>query len=183
MGVVRAVRRVPNGNERWTSFLMDAQRAARNITKLPGLTPGQLVASMEELENNIHEHCCAADTGLVAFFGRKSHFEFVVADLGVGVLNSLQSSAQHVNLADHGKALELALTDGVSRYGDNTQRGYGFRPIFVGLVNLQVSLRFRSGDHALTMDGSNPNLGSSQLAQKADIGGFFVSVSCHASSS
>ena len=177
-GFIRAIRGGPDGNSRWTAFLMDAQRAARNIARLPGTTPGQLVASMEELESNIHEHCSAAETGLVAFRGTPSLFEFVVADRGIGILKSLQSSADHATLSDHGKALELALTDGVSRYGNDVQRGYGFRPLFVGLVNLQSFLRFRSGDHALTMDGTNPNLAMAQLAQKADMDGFLASVSC-----
>ena len=178
MGFIRAVRRGPYSNERWTGFLMAAQRAARDIARLPGTTPGQIVAAIVELENNIHEHSGAANTGLVAFRGMRSLFEFVVADQGIGILKSLQSSAEHSTLVDHGKALESALTDGVSRFGATTRRGHGFRPIFVGLANLQSSLRFRSGDHALTIDGSNPNLAMAQLAQKAEIDGFFASVSC-----
>ena len=78
------------------------------------------------------------------------------------------------------KALEAALTDGVSRYGPNRNRGHGFRPIFTGLVNLHGELRFRSGDHAITMDGTSPALATSRISQKAPIDGFFASVRCHA---
>jgi len=62
--------------------------------------------------------------------------------------------------------LRLALTDGVSRYGKEAKRGAGFRPIFVGLANLAGSLRFRTGDHALTIEGQKIELMSSKMAQK-----------------
>src|ERR1035438_1335679 len=56
IGFIRAVRGGADGDNRLTAFLMDAQRAAREVACLPGSAPGQLVAAMQELENNIHEH-------------------------------------------------------------------------------------------------------------------------------
>ncbi|MGH9351046.1 MAG: hypothetical protein ACRD2G_02625 [Terriglobia bacterium] len=176
MGLIRVVRGDPDGDNRFTAFLMDAKRAARDVARLPGTTPGQLAAAMQELESNIHEHSGAADTGLLAFQAGPGEFEFVAADRGIGILASFQSSSMYASLVDHGKALELALTDGISRFGEDKGRGHGFRPIFLGLVNLWGSLRFRSGDHALTMDGTSPILTTAQLAQKATIDGFFVSI-------
>ena len=176
IGFIRSVRSGPYGNNRLTAFLMDAQRAARNVARLPGTTPGQLAAAMEELENNIHEHSNAADTGLLAFRAARGIFEFVAADRGIGILSSLQNSTTYTALLDHGKALELALTDGTSRFGGDSRRGHGFRPIFLGLVNLHGSLRFRTGDHALTIDGTSPTLATARLAQKPTIDGFFVSI-------
>lgn len=102
----------------------------------------------------------------------------MVADRGIGLLASLQSCPEHADLQDHGKALEAALTDGTSRYGSKSGHGHGFRDMFLGLINLQGSLRFRSGDHALLMDGSSPTLATAQLAQKPMIDGFFASIRC-----
>jgi hypothetical protein len=178
MGFIRAMRGGPDGDSRLTAFLMDAQRAAREVAGLPGNTPGQLAAAMKELENNIHEHSDAAATGILAFRAGRGTFEFVVADRGIGILASLRQSPHFRALADHGKALESALTDGTSRFGNNSGRGHGFRPIFIGLVNLHGSLRFRSGDHALLMDGTSPKLTTAQLAQKPAIDGFFTSICC-----
>ena len=96
------------------------------------------------------------------------------------VLRSLRRNAAYAGLQDEGKALEAAMTDGVSRYGPNNNRGYGFRPIFTGLANLHGELRFRSGDHAITMDGTSPALTTSRISQKAPLDGFFASVRCHA---
>lgn len=180
MGFIRTARSGPDGDHRLVSFLMDAQRAGMNIARLPGSTPAQMAAAMEELENNIHEHSEAAATGLLAFRAAPGVFEFVAADRGIGVLASLRHSPLFVRLSDHGKALRATLTEGTSRFGPGSGHGYGFRPIFTGLANLRGFLRFRSGDHALTIDGTSPDVASAQLAQKPAIDGFFASIRCHA---
>lgn len=180
MGFIRALRTDSTGNS-LMSFLMNASTAARDIAGLPGTVPRQLAAAMQELENNIHEHSDAIDTGLVAYRAAPGVFEFVAADRGMGLLKSLQRCTAYADLPDHGKALQAALTDGTSRFGPETDRGHGFRPIFIGLANLRGALRFRSGDHALTMDGTSPDLTTAQLSQKPSIDGFFASVICHRS--
>jgi hypothetical protein len=182
MGFILATGGVKDGDTLLTKFLMDAQRAARAVTGLPGSTPGQLVAAMEELENNIHEHSDAPKTGILAFRATRDAFEFVVADRGIGILRSLRRCSAFAMLQDYGKAMEAALADGTSRYGSDSRRGHGFRPIFLGLANLRGSLRFRSGDHALLIDGVSPDLTTAQLAQKPFIDGFVASVTCHVGS-
>lgn len=177
LGVMRAVRHGFNRDEQRTSFLMDAKRAARDVAGLPGVSPGQLVGALGELESNIHEHSNHADTGLLAFRAASGIFEFVVADSGIGVLASLQSSVEFSACEDHGKALQMTLTEGTSRFGNEANRGYGFRPLFIGLMNLQGYLRFRSGDHALILDGRSPQLAIARLEQKPQLSGFFASVS------
>ena len=180
-GFIRAARRGPDRDSRLTGFLMTAKRAGQDISELPATVSGQLVAAIQELENNIHEHADAPETGIVAYRAEPGAFEFVVADRGIGILRSLRRCEAYDSLLDEGKALAAALTDGVSRHGPNSRHGHGFRPIFTGLVNLHGELRFRSGDHAITMDGTSPELTTARIAQKAPIDGFFASVSCHAS--
>ena len=142
IGFVRAIRsRQDDEDPLLTGFLMDAQRAAREVAGLRGTTPGQLVAAMQELENNIHEHSDAPDTGLLAFRATRGAFEFVAADRGIGILRSLQRCSTFAALQDHGNAIQAALSDGTSRFGSDSRRGHGFRPIFLGLANLQGSLR------------------------------------------
>ena len=179
MGFIRAVHNSRDEDVLFAKFLMDAQRAARDVSCLHGTTPGQLVAAMRELESNIHEHCDAPDTGVLAFRAAADAFEFVVADRGIGILRSLQRCRLFTDFDDHGKAMQAALSDGTSRFGSDSRRGYGFRPIFLGLANLRGSLRFRTGDHALVIDGTSPSLATAHLAQKPFIDGFFASVRCH----
>lgn len=178
LGFLR-VRSSPDGTDIVRDqFLFEAQRAAKEVALLPGTVPGQLVAAMVELEINVHEHSEAPETGLVAFRAAERLFEFVVVDRGIGVLASLQKCPSYANLVDHGGALDTAIRDGASRHGPGKNRGYGFRPIFLGLANLNGSLRFRSGDHALLIDGTSPDVTMARLSQKAPIDGFVVSVSC-----
>ncbi len=159
---------------------MKAKRAGQDVSGLSAAVSGQLVAAMEELENNIHEHADAPDTGIIAHRAEPGAFEFVVADRGIGVLRSLRRCAAYAALPDEGKALEAALTDGVSRHGPDSNHGHGFRPIFTGLLNLHGELRFRSGDHTITMDGTSPTLAVSRITQRVPMDGFFASVRCHA---
>ncbi len=160
-----------------SDFLMRVQRAGREISKLPDSVPGQMASAIGELEGNIQEHSEAASTGVLVFRATDSILEFVVADRGIGLLRSLRNSPKYGELNDHGSALELALTDGVSRVNDPL-RGHGFRPIFQGLANLNGYLRFRTGDSAIVMDGTAPTLATAQLSQKPNFNGFFVSVRC-----
>jgi anti-sigma regulatory factor (Ser/Thr protein kinase) len=176
--------RTQKASDEWeiasVDFLMKVQRAAQETSKLPGTIPGQMAAAILELAGNVEEHSAAPETGIIAFRATPGVFEFVVADRGIGILCSLRGSQEFLLLDDHGRAMELALTDGVSRFQD-PRRGHGFRPIFQGLTNLNGYLRFRSGDHAIIMDGTTPSLATAQLAQKPYFGGFFASVMCKAS--
>src|SRR5262249_20215941 len=112
----------------WDTFRYLMQRAA-TAAGFPGRTPAKLVGAIGELESNLHEHSGAAHAGVIAFQAMSEGFEFVVADRGMGVLQSLKSCAEYADLRDGGKALSLALTDGVSRFGKTSGRGLGFRQI------------------------------------------------------
>jgi hypothetical protein len=176
LGFIRTIWDPSGDTPEWDAFRYQMQRAAE-AAGFPGSIPAKLVGAIGELESNLHEHSEAAHTGIVAFQAISGGFEFVVADRGIGVLKSLRSCEEHANLHDGGKALSLALTDGVSRFGKAAGRGLGFRQIFVGLANLNSTLRFRSDDHALTIDGYNPKLPMSRVGQRPSIDGFFTSVS------
>ncbi|MEP7246758.1 MAG: hypothetical protein ABI885_24190 [Gammaproteobacteria bacterium] len=134
---------------------------------------------MREIEENVHVHSERAHDGVVGFRGTASDFEFVVADSGIGILQSLRKSPDYENLTDSGAAIAIALTDGQSRLRHiNPQHGSGFRELFVGLANLNGELRFRSGDHAYVIDGSSLDVISGSPHQQQDLRGFVASVVC-----
>jgi anti-sigma regulatory factor (Ser/Thr protein kinase) len=159
-----------------TQFLMAARKSAEAVG-FPGATAQSLAAAIREMESNVHEHSQRATTGIIVFQARPSDFEFVVADSGVGILATLREATEFRRLSDHGRALHAALQEGVSRYGRAADHGYGFRDLFRGLGDLNADLRFRSGDHALTING-RPDLRRAVLAQKASFQGFLASVRC-----
>ncbi len=179
IGFLRTMSTLPQNETARISFGLAVQQAAE-LADFPRQIARQLTAALLELHDNIYEHSQASKTGMAAFQSHKGMFEFVVVDSGIGILDSLRTYPDYAELNDHGKALQLALTEGISRYGPHSTRGYGFRPLFVGLANRYGTLRFRSGDHALLIDGKNPSLISARLAQKPLIQGFLVSVTCTA---
>jgi hypothetical protein len=159
-----------------TQFLMAARKSAEAVG-FPVATAQSLAAAIREMESNVHEHSDRASTGIIVFQARPHDFEFVVADAGVGILATLREAPEFRHLSDHGRALHAALQEGVSRYGRSADHGNGFRDLFRGLVDLNADLRFRSGDHALTISGQL-DLKQAVLAQKAPFQGFLASVRC-----
>lgn len=159
-----------------TQFLMAARKSAEAVG-FAAPTAQSLAAAIREMESNVHEHSGKAISGIVVFQARPSDFEFVAADGGVGILATLRQAPEFKQLSDHGRALHAALQEGVSRYGRSADHGNGFRDLFRGLADLHAELRFRSGDHALTISG-RPELRQAVLAQKAPFQGFLASVRC-----
>jgi hypothetical protein len=161
----------------WVEFGVATQYAAV-VAGFSRDVAAQLVGAIGEMQSNIYEHSQASRTGIVAFQATRGAFEFVVCDRGIGVLNSLKACPNYADLTDYGQALRLTLSEGISRYGPQSGRGLGFRPLFTGLANLNGALRFRSGDYALTIEGQNPGVIPAKLWQKPMIEGFFASVVC-----
>ena len=177
IGFLRTQQNLPFSEATSIGFRLAAQKAAI-ATGIPAPIARQLAAAMGELESNIYEHSGKPITGLLAFRAHPNHFEFIACDTGIGILESIRTCPEYRRVTDHGDALGLALKEGVSRFGANIGRGFGFRPIFVGLANLNGILRFRSGDHALMIDGVNPNVMAARVAQKPFLGGFLATVKC-----
>lgn len=179
LGYLRTQAVLPSDASVWTGFGLDAQRAAMSAGFSKPIA-SQLSAALRELHDNIYEHAGASSTGIVAYRAAGQTFEIVASDVGQGVLRTLSMNSDYRNLQDYGEALRLTLTDGVSRFGSSSGRGRGFRPIFTGLANLNGSLRFRSGDHALTIDGTEVSLVRARISQKPPLKGFLASVVCGA---
>jgi hypothetical protein len=137
-----------------------------------------LIGALGEIHDNVLEHSGAVATGIVTFSSRRDLFEFAVADQEAGVLASLKTNPEHAGVRDHGEALQHSLTDGASRFGRSSNRGTGFSQLFKGLATLNGSLRFRSGDHALSIEGTNPSLVKALTAMKPSVPGFLVCVAC-----
>ena len=177
-GFIRTTWDRDRDEETWMRFSLPMRRAANAI----GFPPPRcrwFDAAIVEMWNNVYDHSEAANSGVVAYQASPGSFLFVVADVGDGVLKSLRRAAEYAQLKGHGEALRTALTEGASRFGVGSGHGFGFRQMFLSLRELNVSLRFRSGDHALTLDGDNPTPTEAKLFEKAMFGGFFVSAICN----
>jgi hypothetical protein len=163
--------------DEWYAFCQSIQKAAV-VAGIPRKNAQELVAATRELVSNIFDHSDASHTGIAGFSQSGGELEIFVADRGIGVLESLRSSTEFSALRDSGEALQAALTDGTSRFGRSSGHGAGFRNLFRGLLNLSSNLRFRSGDHALSINGVSPGLANARISQKIQLPGMVVSIIC-----
>jgi anti-sigma regulatory factor (Ser/Thr protein kinase) len=159
----------------WTAFAMAAKRSAIQAG-FDADFAAQMIAALRELEDNVREHAEKIEGAYLAYRQAPQVFEFVVADHGAGVLASLRRSREYSGLATDGEALRTALTEGVSRFGRQAARGFGYRPLFTGLVNRRAFLRFRTGSGSLVMDGVTLGLPSAQIGVKPRLDGLFISI-------
>lgn len=162
--------------EALSSFKIDAHKAAKNAGF--GVQAGLIVAALGELVGNVIDHSQNPGSAAALFSAGRGEFEFVIADDGIGVLDSLTKNPEHAMLSDHGAALQAMVEAGVSRFARNTGHGNGFRPIFEKLADMTGELRFRSGDYVLTLDGRFGDRIARQTNQKARMRGFLAAVSC-----
>ncbi|MBZ9799708.1 ATP-binding protein [Mesorhizobium sp. ES1-4] len=162
----------------WPDFMIRAKRAAQNAGFSDDYA-GKLAAAIGEFYSNVIEHSQNLNSGYIVFCAKNRMFEFVVADAGIGVLNSLRSNPRFANLGDSGRALELALSEGVTRHTD-PDRGNGFRPLFVGLANISRFIRFRSDDHSRELIRADDGTITALTRQVSKLSGFFCSVLCEA---
>src|SRR5690606_22882853 len=124
-GVFRTPTSFPEVKTKWVSFGLAAQKAAI-AAGFDRKIAAHFVGAMGEMVSNIYEHSGAHGSGIVAFKASSGAFEFVVMDRGIGVLQSLRSCVDYEHVTDHGMALQLALKDGISRFGPTANRGHGF---------------------------------------------------------
>lgn len=181
LGFLRLRSAPPEDETESIAFGLEAQKAAVAVG-LPAKLAPRLVGALNEMQSNVYEHSGRPGTGVAAYRATERRFEFVVSDGGIGVLASLASGPDYAGLADQAEALRLMLTDGVSRHGTAAKRGTGFRLLFTGLADLGSELRFRSGNQALTINGTNPSILPWKTAEKAPISGFVAAVCCSAPS-
>ncbi len=173
-----ALNPVTTAESDWDQWASHAENAARRHGLAPALAAG-LLGALLEMQDNVYEHSGAPETGLVAYAVTAQSFEFVVADRGVGVLATLRQNPRYAAVPDAGAALREAIEDGVSRFPDDAGRGTGFNQLFTALVGHNGELRFRSGDHALTMRPTpDSRHGQIVLAKLAPLDGLAVSVIC-----
>ncbi len=110
-----------------------------------------IVAAFSELADNVWDHSLSDVPGLVGYRLTPSRVTFCIADVGVGVLESLRQNPQFTGLSTSASALAAALKPGVSRFADPT-RGYGFRDLLTAVAEQWGLARLRTGEAKLLID-------------------------------
>jgi hypothetical protein len=146
----------------------------------PEKVASQLSVALHEMAANASTHALPPIPVLVGFRVRDGLSLFTVADVGIGVYESLRKHPSYANTDTHAQAIRLALHDGVSSI-DPGQRGFGFREVFKAILSCDGMLRFRSGKGCIEMSGADLGADRGTETFPPQLPGFQVSVCCRRS--
>jgi hypothetical protein len=123
-------------------------------------------------------HAKCSDGILAGYRLKTDSVLFSVADTGRGVLGSLKTNPHYSNLIHHVDALREALKFGVSCTDTG---GTGFYQVFKALTGQHGTIRFRTGNACITMDGRNFQEDLGNITYPETMQGFQVTVCCRRS--
>lgn len=168
-------------NEAWEHFAIRFNRSARHVG-FPKLVGDGLQGALQEMAENAVIHSRSSVSTLVGYRVMQGVAQFCVADVGIGVLESLRGCPDFKHLRLHADAIQEALRDGVTRFGEK-RGGLGFRAVFKALAANWGLLRFRSGSGCITMDGSGLDADEGVVQFPPALPGFQVTITCRTSDS
>jgi hypothetical protein len=165
-------------SEQWGHFTTRFDASARNVGfnfEIAGGLQGALV----EMAENVVVHAQTPTAAIVGYQVSPGIALFSVADVGIGILASLQSRRSYRNLKRHDEAIRMALRDGVTRLEpEEGGGGFGFRQVFRALTDQWGTLRFRSGNGCVTIHGNDCDANRGEVTYPPPLPGFQVTVCC-----
>jgi hypothetical protein len=163
-------------------FSLFANRFQRSLAQAGfGLRfPYALSHAMVEMTENVVRHGAARGAppafGVVGYHVVSGAMNYVVADLGRGVLRSLRENKRWRTLASEGEALVAAAKDGATRLPEQSA-GDGFRVAFQAFLDREGILAMRSGDGLVRLHG-NLDGREVEVGNAAPLPGLRVSGQC-----
>jgi hypothetical protein len=165
-----------------SEFSLFANRFQRSLAQSGfGLRfPYVLSQALIEMTENVVRHSAKKDAapalGLVGYHVVPGAMNYIVADLGRGVLQSLNDNQKWRKLKTEADALVAAAKDGATRLADQTA-GDGFRVAFQGFLDRDGVLAMRSGDGVVRLHG-NMNGREAEIGNAVSIPGLRVCGQC-----
>jgi hypothetical protein len=132
----------------WTKQLL-ALREQLVANGFSSKLAGALTGGVGEMVDNAWSHSSCDDPALLVYQVRSKKFAFSVADLGVGVLESLSKNPKYDFLRSSMEAISFAIQPGVSRLDNG---GMGFATMLQSMAELWGNARIRSGEASLIID-------------------------------
>jgi hypothetical protein len=114
-----------------------------------------LTGGVGEMVDNAWLHSFTQTAPLLVYQVRPRKFAFSVADLGIGVLESLRKNPRFDFLRSSMEAIAQAIEPGVSRVADG---GMGFATMLASMAELWGNARIRSGEAAMIIDRTHETL-------------------------
>lgn len=167
----------PTESQDWAEFLVRFRQSVKGVgfdlEKAKGIA-----AALGEMADNATIHANAPVGVLVGYQAIDGAAVCCVADVGDGVLKSLTGNSSYSYLRSHKEAVRLALRSGVSRFGSG---GLGFYSVFKALAAMSGTLRFRSGEGCVSMDGTGFDADTGEESYVLFRPGFQVTICCRTS--
>jgi anti-sigma regulatory factor (Ser/Thr protein kinase) len=170
----------PTTEQDWLEFLVRFRQSVKSVGSDLERAKG-IAAALGEMADNATIHANAPVGVLVGYQVIDGAAISCVADVGIGVLASLTSHEAYRHVQTHKAAARLALHKGVSRYGPG-RGGTGFHNVFKALAAMSGTLRFRSGEGCVTMDGIDFDADKGEESYVVFRPGFQVTICCRTSS-
>jgi hypothetical protein len=134
-----------------------------------------LHSALYEIASNALIHAFSEIAPLACYDVHDGIAAFTVADLGIGVRQSLRSATKYHSLERDVDAIHAALRPGVTRFATG---GSGFNSVFKALAQQWGQLRFRSGNGCVSMDGMDASVDHATYSFPPLMTGFQVSACC-----
>lgn len=140
-------------------FGLFAQRFQRSLKQAGFGTrlPYALSQALIEMTENVVRHSAPFGVppafGLVGYHVVPDEMNYIVADLGRGVLGSLRENSKWSNLHTEADALVAASKNGATRLPEHSE-GDGFRVAFQAFLDRRGILAMRSGDGLVRLHGN-----------------------------
>ncbi len=163
----------------WGEFLVRFRQSVKSVGFALEKAKG-IAAALGEMADNAVLHANSPVGVLVGYQVIDGAAVSCVADVGIGVLASLTSHEAYRDVQTHKAAVRLALRRGVSRFGPG-QGGAGFYNVFKALAAMSGTLRFRSGEGCVTMDGTDCDDDKGEESYVVFRPGFQVTICCRTS--
>lgn len=169
----------PTTSQDWGEYLVRFRQSAKSVGFDLQQAKG-IAAALGEMADNATLHSNAPVGVLVGYQVIDGACVCCVADVGDGVLKSLTTHKAYQHVRTHKEAVRLALHSGVTRYGPG-QGGLGFYRVFKALAAMSGTLRFRSGEGCVTMDGTDFDADKGEEGYATFRPGFQVTICCRTS--
>ena len=171
----------PQESQPWKEYLLRFRQSSVLVGFEMKKATG-LAAALHEMADNAVNHAEADDGILVGYHVVQGVAVSCIVDAGIGVLASLLKCPSYGHLKTHREAIRWALKKGVTRFGPG-QGGNGFDWVFKSLTASFGTLRFRSGEGCVTMDGRDLESDRGEEAYVLPRPGFQVTICCRLSGS
>lgn len=163
-------------------FGLFAHRFQRSLTQagFGARFPYALSQALLEMAENVVRHGGengrTVPLGVIGYHVTNGAMNYVVADLGRGVLRSLHDNKKWCGLKTEGDALLAAARDGATRLAEQSA-GDGFRVAFQAFLDRQGVMAMRSGDGVLQLRG-NMNEREAEIGNCHYVNGLRVVAMC-----